>query len=284
MESYGFSRAAVRAALARLRADRLVLAEPRRRHVIAPLTLRDVREIYDLRLLLEPAAAAQAAGRLEPAELARLEQLGATTLDIEDPDSVERFMAANRAVHVAVADAAGNTRAAAIVARTARRFPSGAAGGTPRRRAAGACVRATSTCSCWRLSAPETVTTPSGSCAWRSSDSATSWSRPSAARTQCSTQRSWPKPRQARRSTDAPGKELGRARYERARTHHAPALSVARRRSVQHDVAEGVGKQVQVGRRRSEPQAGPDRAGHRRPAAGRQLCPQPAELLAGGPE
>ena len=117
MESYGFSRAAVRAALARLRADRLVLAEPRRRHVIAPLTLRDVREIYDLRLLLEPAAAAQAAGRLEPAELARLEQLGATTLDIEDPDSVERFMAANRAVHVAVADAAGNTRAAAIVAR-----------------------------------------------------------------------------------------------------------------------------------------------------------------------
>ncbi len=117
MERYGFSRAAVRAALARLRADRLVLAEPRRRHVIAPLTLRDVREIYDLRLLLEPAAAAQAAGRLEPAELARLEQLGATTLDIEDPDSVERFMAANRAVHVAVADAAGNTRAAAIVAR-----------------------------------------------------------------------------------------------------------------------------------------------------------------------
>jgi len=117
MERYGFSKAAVRAALARLRAEALVLAEPRRRHVIAPLTLRDVREIYDLRLLLEPAAAADAAGRLEPSELERLEQLGATTLDIEDRDSVERFMAANRAVHVAVAEAAGNRRAAAIVAR-----------------------------------------------------------------------------------------------------------------------------------------------------------------------
>ena len=117
MQRYGFSKAAVRAALARLRADGLVLVEPRRRHVIAPLTLRDVREIYDLRLLLEPAAAAEAAGRLEPAELVRLEQLGATTLDIEDPGSVERFMAANRAVHVAVVEAAGNRRAAAIVAR-----------------------------------------------------------------------------------------------------------------------------------------------------------------------
>ena len=117
MERYGVSKAAVRAALARLRADGLVLAEPRRRHVIAPLTLRDVREIYDLRLLLEPAAAAEAAGRIEPSELVRLEQLGATTLDVEDPDSVERFMAANRAVHVAVAEAAGSRRAAAIVAR-----------------------------------------------------------------------------------------------------------------------------------------------------------------------
>ena len=59
---FGFSKAAVRAALARLRAERLVLAEPRRGHVIAPLTIRDVGEIYDLRLLLEPPAAAAAAG------------------------------------------------------------------------------------------------------------------------------------------------------------------------------------------------------------------------------
>ncbi len=143
MERYGVSKAAVRAALARLRADGLVLAEPRRRHVIAPLTLRDVREIYDLRLLLEPAAAAEAAGRLEPAELVRLEQLGATTLDIEDPDSMERFMAANRAVHVAVAEAAGNGRAAADRRAAARRLRAGAAGGTPcrGRRSGPACAR-----------------------------------------------------------------------------------------------------------------------------------------------
>ena len=41
-----------------------MLAEPRRGHVIAPLTLRDVREIYELRLRLEPPAAAAAAGRI----------------------------------------------------------------------------------------------------------------------------------------------------------------------------------------------------------------------------
>ena len=114
---FGYSKAAIRGALARLRAEGLVLAEPRRGHVIAPLTLRDVREIYDLRLLLEPPAAAAAAGRIANTELARLRELAEPVIDLRDPASVDRFMAANRAVHVSVTAAAGNARAAAIVAR-----------------------------------------------------------------------------------------------------------------------------------------------------------------------
>ncbi len=114
---FGFSKAAVRAALARLRAEGLVLSEPRRGHRIAPLTVRDVREIYDLRLLLEPPAAAAAAGRLAPEELARLRSLSAAELDLDDPASAERFLEANRAVHVSVARAAGNRRRAELVAR-----------------------------------------------------------------------------------------------------------------------------------------------------------------------
>ena len=114
---FGFSKAAVRAALARLRAERLVVAEPRRGHVIAPLTIRDVDEIYDLRLLLEPPAAAAAAGRIAPDELAHLRARAEPALDLDDPVSVDRFMEANRAVHVSVAAAGGNRRAALIVAR-----------------------------------------------------------------------------------------------------------------------------------------------------------------------
>ena len=74
-------------------------------------------EIYDLRLLLEPPAAAAAAGRIAPDELAHLRARSEPALDLDDPASVERFMEANRAVHVAVATAGGNRRAALIVAR-----------------------------------------------------------------------------------------------------------------------------------------------------------------------
>jgi DNA-binding GntR family transcriptional regulator len=114
---FGFSKAAVRAALARLRAEALVVAEPRRGHLIAPLTMRDVLEIYDLRLLLEPPATEAAAGRIANDELARLHALAEPPVDVEDDASIERFIAANRAIHLAIVEAAGNRRTARIVER-----------------------------------------------------------------------------------------------------------------------------------------------------------------------
>ena len=117
VEQFGFTKAAIRAGLARLRVEGLLVAEPRRGHIVAPITASDVREIYDLRLQLEPPAAAAAAGRIPLRELDELRALTSPALDLADPNSVERFMQANRAVHVAVAEAAGNRRAAAIVAR-----------------------------------------------------------------------------------------------------------------------------------------------------------------------
>src|SRR5213592_4139574 len=95
VERFGFTKASVRAALARLRAEGLVLAEPRRGHVVAALTMRDVLEIYALRLALEPAAAEAAAGKLDPGEAGRLSKLAERQFDIGDPKALERFLAAN---------------------------------------------------------------------------------------------------------------------------------------------------------------------------------------------
>jgi DNA-binding GntR family transcriptional regulator len=114
VEGFGFSKATVRAALARLRGEGLVVAEPRRGHVIAPLTMRDVLEIYDLRLLLEPPATEAAAGRIADDDLARLHALAEPPVD---PESLDRFLSANRTIHLAIVEAAGNRRAARIVER-----------------------------------------------------------------------------------------------------------------------------------------------------------------------
>jgi DNA-binding GntR family transcriptional regulator len=112
VNEFSLSKAAVRAALARLRAEGLVVAEPRRAHVVAPLTLRDVLEIYDLRLLLEPPGAEAAAGRIARDELGRLQKLAAP-----DVDDLGAFLSANRTIHLAIAEAAGNRRTARILER-----------------------------------------------------------------------------------------------------------------------------------------------------------------------
>jgi DNA-binding GntR family transcriptional regulator len=117
VEGFGFSKAAVRAALARLRAEGLVVAEARRGHVIAPLTMRDVLEIYELRLQLEPPATEAAAGRIARDELARLQPLAELPVDPDDAESLDRFLSANHTIHLAIAEAAGNRRAAQIVER-----------------------------------------------------------------------------------------------------------------------------------------------------------------------
>lgn len=116
-ERFGLSKAAVRAALARLRAEGLVLAEPRRGHVIAPLTLRDVREIYDLRLLVEPAGARTAATVLDSGTVTALAAQVRRLAELPAPggSTVEDFLTVNRAIHVTVASAAGNARQEALV-------------------------------------------------------------------------------------------------------------------------------------------------------------------------
>jgi DNA-binding GntR family transcriptional regulator len=116
VDAYRLTKAAVRSALARLRNDGLVEAAPRRGHVVAPVTLRDVREVYDLRVAIEPLAAERAAGHLPEATLRRLRELTAEPLELERAASVDRFLTANRELHVGVAAAAGNSRLLRIVA------------------------------------------------------------------------------------------------------------------------------------------------------------------------
>jgi DNA-binding GntR family transcriptional regulator len=117
MDEFGCSKASVRAALVRLRSEALVLAQPRRGHVVAPLTMRDVMEVYDLRLALEPPAAVAAAPRIAEAELQRLAGLTEPDTELDEADEFERFITANTTIHLGIVRAAGNGRTTQIVER-----------------------------------------------------------------------------------------------------------------------------------------------------------------------
>jgi DNA-binding GntR family transcriptional regulator len=79
--------------------------------------LRDVQEVFELRLILEPAAARLAAGKADIRALKELDAVCRASYRTDDPDSALRFLEANRAFHVSIAELSGNRRLADQIGR-----------------------------------------------------------------------------------------------------------------------------------------------------------------------
>lgn len=112
---YGLGKAPLREALIRLRHEGLLQSIPRSGYRITPVTIQDVQDIFALRLLLEPAAARQAAGRIDENLLNELNELCRAGYTPGDRESESTFLRANRQFHVAIADASGNRRLARML-------------------------------------------------------------------------------------------------------------------------------------------------------------------------
>jgi DNA-binding GntR family transcriptional regulator len=104
-----------REALRRLVLEGLARVTPRHGYTVAPITLRDVQELFDLRLLLEPAAAALAAGHREPAALSRIRKLSRLGYNEGGRDSIRKFVRANTELHAQIACLSGNHRFAELI-------------------------------------------------------------------------------------------------------------------------------------------------------------------------
>jgi DNA-binding GntR family transcriptional regulator len=109
---YKLGKAPVRMALSRLAHDGLVRAIPRRGYMVMAVTLKDIQDVFELRLMLEPAAARMAAGRVDGQRLRMLDEVCRAGYQPGDVKSITRFLEANKEFHVAITHAAGNIRLA----------------------------------------------------------------------------------------------------------------------------------------------------------------------------
>jgi DNA-binding GntR family transcriptional regulator len=109
-ERYKLGKATLRAALARLSQDGLVRSEPRRGYRITPITLRDVNEIFDARVVLEPVALKLGTLAMTAHGLEALEPAIRQTRKPETLRSPTAFLAASKELRLAIARTTGNFR------------------------------------------------------------------------------------------------------------------------------------------------------------------------------
>jgi DNA-binding GntR family transcriptional regulator len=111
-ERLGVSRTPVREALLRLEAEGLTRRYPKMGMVVTELTLRDVVEAFQIREFIEPPAAAEAANRLRPEEmaelLARFDEL--ETTDLPDAEKYARHNLLDTKIHDLIIESLGNRR------------------------------------------------------------------------------------------------------------------------------------------------------------------------------
>ncbi|WOI33476.1 GntR family transcriptional regulator [Tritonibacter scottomollicae] len=104
-ERYGMSRTPIRAALAALIGEGLIVRDPRRGYMIAPIDLQEIHDLFEFREELEDTAVRLACRRARPEDLDALRRTverGRTDFEVED------WMASGLDVHVELAALSGN--------------------------------------------------------------------------------------------------------------------------------------------------------------------------------
>jgi len=111
---YNVSRTPVRDALHVLQREDLVEILPRVGYFTSRITIKDIEDVFQLRLIVETASAELAAVRISEEDLAYLERLSGRYV-AGDVQSYREFLAENREFHHRVALASGNRRLAQVV-------------------------------------------------------------------------------------------------------------------------------------------------------------------------
>lgn len=113
---YGLGMSPIRAALPRLVQEGLIEKSAERGTFISQLTLREVRDTYQMRYMLEPAAAELAAVRgMDAALLDQLRKACESPLTVDENDAVIQVLLANRDFNLAIAEATGNALLATTI-------------------------------------------------------------------------------------------------------------------------------------------------------------------------
>ncbi|WP_187774657.1 GntR family transcriptional regulator [Billgrantia pellis] len=112
---YAFGKAAIRHALARLTQQGLTINQGRLGYTVTPITIKSIRESYQIRRLVEPELCRMAAVKLDAEILTALRTCSEETYDRHNENAMISLSYANHRFHCLIATAAGNERLTRLI-------------------------------------------------------------------------------------------------------------------------------------------------------------------------
>ncbi|HEY5222791.1 MAG TPA: GntR family transcriptional regulator [Microbacteriaceae bacterium] len=110
---YGVSKTPVREALRLLSQEGWIITMPRKGYLVRPLRLHDIREVFELRLLIEPGLFVHAARRGDAGQFASMRAL--VESEAEQGETDDSAGSPGREFHLTMARMADNSRATGIL-------------------------------------------------------------------------------------------------------------------------------------------------------------------------
>lgn len=114
-DHYALGKAAIRHALTRLTHQGLTVNQGRLGYTVAPITIRSIRDSYQIRRLIEPELCRLAAGRLDDDTLRALSRCSEANYDADNVDDVVAFSQVNHKFHCLIAKVVGNERITRLI-------------------------------------------------------------------------------------------------------------------------------------------------------------------------
>lgn len=113
-ERYGFGTTPIREALQRLAQEGYVRPMPRYGYMVSPVTLSDVKEIFELRSIIDQAAVKLVVVRATQEQLETILEIANYTFKHRDELDYSEFLTQGEEFHNVIADVSGNERLAAV--------------------------------------------------------------------------------------------------------------------------------------------------------------------------
>jgi DNA-binding GntR family transcriptional regulator len=115
VQRYDFGVTPIREALKRLEHDGYLRSIPRYGYVISPITIKDVEDLYEIRLMLEISSVQLAVKRATNEQLGEIKTSANFTYTHKNRESYLHFLEHNISFHVLIAQASGNRKLAGML-------------------------------------------------------------------------------------------------------------------------------------------------------------------------